>query len=75
MTWLRACPRCHGDLHLESDHFGEFVSCLQRGAILNESQEGALRVLAMARRLLRSSQSRSAIPGVSGLRAALWARG
>ena len=25
MTWLRACPRCRGDLHLESDRFGEFV--------------------------------------------------
>jgi ssDNA-binding Zn-finger/Zn-ribbon topoisomerase 1 len=45
MMWQGACPRCRGDLVLESDLFGEFVSCLQCGTILNESQEGSLRLL------------------------------
>lgn len=45
MMWLGACPRCRGDLFLQSDLFGEFVSCLQCGTILNESQEGSIRLL------------------------------
>ncbi len=61
MMWLGACPRCGGDLHLELDHFGEFISCLQCGTILNESQEGSLRALAAAQRFFASPESRSAI--------------
>ncbi len=48
MVWLQACPRCRGDLILESDLFGEFVSCLQCGTILNEQQEGSLRRLVIS---------------------------
>jgi hypothetical protein len=40
--WLRACPRCGGDLVSESDGYGRFVSCIQCGCVLSESQEGAL---------------------------------
>ncbi len=29
--WLKACPRCCGDLHVENDQYGSFVSCLQCG--------------------------------------------
>ena len=29
MFWLKACPRCHGDLYREKDVFGSYVSCLQ----------------------------------------------
>lgn len=50
MMWLGSCPRCRGDLHLELDHFGEFIGCLQCGMILDESQEESLRALATARR-------------------------
>jgi hypothetical protein len=65
MMWLRACPRCRGDLHLELDHFGDFVSCLQCGAILDESQEDWLRALAVAQRFFGSPGSRSAIVDLS----------
>lgn len=65
MMWLGACPRCRGDLHLESDHFGQFVTCLQCGTILNESQEGSLRALATVRRLFGSPGSRPAILDLS----------
>jgi len=65
--WLGACPRCRGDLVLESDLFGEFVSCLQCGTILNESQEGSLRLLDISaplcgspRRTIRHSGSTAA---------------
>jgi hypothetical protein len=34
MLWLKACPRCHGDLALAEDMYGRFVSCLQCGYIL-----------------------------------------
>jgi hypothetical protein len=31
MVWLKACPRCHGDLFLDSDHYGMFKMCVQCG--------------------------------------------
>lgn len=51
MVWLGACPRSPGDLHLDRDHYGEFVSCLQCGGILNESQERSLRTFDISERL------------------------
>ena len=31
MFWFKQCPRCSGDLVVESDHYGTFVSCMQCG--------------------------------------------
>ncbi len=31
MIWFKACPKCQGDLCLDSDHFGKFKTCLQCG--------------------------------------------
>ena len=31
MFWLKACPRCSGDLLQDHDQYGPFVSCLQCG--------------------------------------------
>ena len=39
MFWLKSCPRCHGDLFQERDHYGWYVSCMQCGHHLNEVQE------------------------------------
>ena len=33
MMLLRACPRCHGDLSLDSDIYGKYLSCLQCGFV------------------------------------------
>jgi hypothetical protein len=33
--WLKSCPRCRGDLVLDSDFYGGYVSCIQCGASLN----------------------------------------
>ena len=38
MMWFKACPRCLGDLILETDLYGQSVCCLQCGCILNEQQ-------------------------------------
>ncbi len=75
MMWLGSCPRCRGDLHLELDHFGEFISCLQCGTILDEGQEGSLRALATARRFFANPGGRPAILDLSRPRASDWQRG
>ena len=31
MIYFNACPKCHGDLVLNQDGYGAFVSCLQCG--------------------------------------------
>ena len=42
MFWLKACTRCHGDLH-EIDEVGyHYVSCLQCGRTLTDAQDKAL---------------------------------
>lgn len=43
MLWLRACPRCAGDLMEEQGYRGEaWISCLQCGAVLTGEDEAAL---------------------------------
>ncbi len=42
MFWLKACPRCHGDLNQERDSYGAFVACIQCSYILNDVQEAQL---------------------------------
>lgn len=44
MMWLRGCPRCGGDLALESFGADTYVTCLQCGAILTAQQEARLRL-------------------------------
>jgi hypothetical protein len=36
MIWLKSCPRCRGDLFMDSDYYGRFVSCIQCGATLDK---------------------------------------
>ena len=31
MFYLKACPKCHGDMYQERDLYGTFVECLQCG--------------------------------------------
>lgn len=44
MIWCKNCPRCNGDLVSLSDTYGEFISCLQCGCILNEQQGLSIRL-------------------------------
>ncbi len=43
MYWLKACPRCGGDLRDEQDHYGPYVACVQCGYILPTQVEQTLR--------------------------------
>ena len=43
--WLRACPKCGGDLELQLDVTGAYVQCVQCGLELNPVQERLLRSL------------------------------
>jgi uncharacterized protein YbaR (Trm112 family) len=42
MVYLKACPRCRGDLVVERDHRDQFIICLQCGHILTPAEESAL---------------------------------
>ncbi len=43
MYWLKACARCHGDLHEIRDVGDHYVSCIQCGHVLTAAQETVLR--------------------------------
>ena len=36
--WLKACPKCGGDMYRDSDIRGEYRQCLQCGYTLYEEQ-------------------------------------
>jgi len=42
MYWLKACPRCHGDLMEVRDIEEPYVSCIQCGKVLTAAQEKSL---------------------------------
>lgn len=41
MLYLKACPRCAGDIHADSDMHGMFLKCLQCGFSKDLSPETA----------------------------------
>lgn len=43
MMWLKACPRCRGDLFKERNVGDSSMVCLQCGHVLSKSQEEVLR--------------------------------
>ena len=40
MYWLKGCNKCGGDLYLEKDRFGSYVSCLQCGGVRLNFDQG-----------------------------------
>lgn len=38
MMWLKACPRCRGDLYPELDLSGAYLQCLQCGCTVYEPE-------------------------------------
>ena len=50
MYWLKACPRCRGDLREEKDFYGAYVACIQCGYVLNAQDEEALRLTGVLER-------------------------
>lgn len=43
MFWLKACPKCQGDLYGSNDIYGSYVACLQCSRYLTEAEETGLR--------------------------------
>ena len=39
MYWFKQCPRCSGDLVVENDRYGIFVSCMQCGMCKDVASE------------------------------------
>ena len=60
MYWLKACPRCPGDLHEESDLYGAYVACIQCGYVLNSPEEDSLRLTGMLAREKAGSAQKAA---------------
>lgn len=44
MIWLKACPRCGGDLFEDRDWYNRTVKCFQCGRTLTPAQERQLRM-------------------------------
>ena len=40
MVYLKACPRCRGDLALTEDSYGRFLECLQCGYLRDVEEPG-----------------------------------
>lgn len=40
--WLKACPKCRGDLYRYKDRHGEEISCIQCGRELRPEEEARL---------------------------------
>lgn len=40
MLYLKACPRCRGDVKYERDIYGPFLECLQCGFQISSRSEG-----------------------------------
>ncbi len=41
MVFLKACPKCRGDLAMASDIYGDFLECLQCGLIKDRAKQTA----------------------------------
>ena len=50
MVWLKACPKCKGDLFLDQDHYGKYQSCMQCGYMRDLLAQTAAAAQALATR-------------------------
>ncbi len=42
MLYLKACPRCKGDVEFTNDQFGHYMECLQCGFMIRPKGDKAL---------------------------------
>ena len=42
MLWLKACPRCKGDLYRKDDMYGSYIACLQCSRYVPEAEQERL---------------------------------
>ena len=45
MLYLKACPRCDGDVHVNRDVYGEYRQCLQCGYTEDTERPQGVRVI------------------------------
>ena len=45
MFWLRACPKCHGDLYQGKDMYGKYVACMQCSHYLTAAEEDRIKAV------------------------------
>jgi hypothetical protein len=62
MIWLKACPRCRGDLTLQSDMYGSYLACIQCGG---EFEEAEFRKVSASAPYVSTARS---VPGPAGRR-------
>ena len=48
MIFFKSCPRCKGDMHINSDIYGEYKECLNCGNMLDIENPEAKRLLVSA---------------------------
>ena len=53
----KACKRCGGDLSLESDHYGTYLTCIQCGASWNKPELTNNRHRLVAKRHLQTLET------------------
>ncbi|MBI4498461.1 MAG: hypothetical protein HY689_11245 [Chloroflexi bacterium] len=58
--WLKACPRCHGDLFIEYLPDGEEITCLQCGHHLPTAMTAKLVARTSRRRARRGATAHTA---------------
>jgi hypothetical protein len=46
VVYLKACPRCRGDLFVERDQRSRFLTCLQCGHVLSSQEEFVIQLRA-----------------------------
>ena len=63
-VWLRACPKCGGDLDLVLDWTGSYVECVQCGLELNPIQQALLRRLGSVPKHLSAASSAMSLEGI-----------
>ncbi len=48
MIYFKSCPRCHGDMHVNSDIYGEYKECLTCGLIVDTDKKSEMLASSMA---------------------------
>ena len=49
MFWLKACPKCRGDLYKRGDIYGEYIACMHCGRYLTAEEQASLEGVAQPR--------------------------
>ena len=53
MFWIKACPKCRGDLYETADIYGNYIACLQCARYLTEDEQARVETLQTAEGRMR----------------------